>query len=1116
MPSAFGKIKMTSWGHSQETNPIFWRAQLSAISSNTFTNKYFYTQKNTRTTHHQRDPCRSHAMSTNSSSPPKPKRRRIQEEDEDEENGNDELSDAQPLDNENDASDDDDDEETTQQESAQRQARRQRRLQKELRDLKEQQSRVYFPGDDNYQDMTTEAIPDVPIVDDTIIDEDNMENEDEDEDGDYVEPEERRTRIDFLQNEQEQEGEGEDLLENAYTDYQRIDALDTYGTEGLDEGDYGAMNMDERMEAEAVIAQRELEEQKRQGIGGRSGRFYNDLLQVDEDDDARRLRRGRMGRGVDILQEGQDDDAMQQDPEEQELDEEELFETETEINLEAFDVPLKEWIAQERTRREVQRKFRNFLISFTGEMDEEDDNDAEGQPQSQPKKKSSKKAPSIYLDQIRTMCSANKATLNVSYLDLMNSEPTLAIWIIEAPRDMLNVLNEAATRQTYRLFPSYGSIHDEIHVRISNLPVMDSLRALRKTHLENLVRVQGVVTRRSSVYPQLKAAYYDCIRCKATLGPYRIEESSMTCSSGPEGGVKDAATLHQPSLCSACTSEGPFRLNTTQTTYRNYQRVNLQETPGTVPPGRVPRTKEVIMTNDLMDVARPGEEVEVTGIFCHAFDYNLTQRSGFPVFSTYISANHIRRKEDASAAANLTPADKAQILELSRDPAIGDRILESIAPSIHGHNSVKMALAMSLFGAVPKNIADKHRIRGDINVLLLGDPGTAKSQMLKYAEATAPRAVYSTGKGASAVGLTASVHKDPITKEWTLEGGALVLADRGVCLIDEFDKMNEQDRTSIHEAMEQQSISVSKAGIVTSLQARCSVIAAANPIGGRYDSSCTFSENVELTDPILQRFDLLCVLQDTVDPVADERLAKFVTGSHMRSVPTSELTRGLATLPEDVQENAENGFKKAKIIPQDLLRKYIQYARTNVKPALVANAIDQEKIANLYKDLRKESNTSGGVPIAVRHIESIMRLAEAHAKMHLREYVREDDMDASIGMMLTSFITAQKFSVRRQLQRSFAKYTSSGEDRSHLLLQILQDMMRNEAMYQTIRMRQRGEDPDVLGMLEVPLEEFQGRASDRRVYDITEFCNGESFAEAGYILDQQKRVISRDPDYFQN
>jgi len=222
-----------------------------------------------------------------------------------------------------------------------------------------------------------------------------------------------------------------------------------------------------------------------------------------------------------------------------------------------------------------------------------------------------------------------------------------------------------------------------------------------------------------------------------------------------------------------------FKLHPTLSQYRNVQRLNLQETPGSVPPGRVPRQKEVLLADDLIDIARPGEEVEVTGIFEHTFDSSLTLKSGFPVFSTFINANHVTKKEDASSASNLSENDVRKILELSRDPKIGERIASSIAPSIYGNDFCKMALAMSLFGGVPKNVNDKHRIRGDVNVLFLGDPGTAKSQLLKYAERTAPRAVYSTGKGASAVGLTASVHKDPITREWTLEGGALVLADKG-------------------------------------------------------------------------------------------------------------------------------------------------------------------------------------------------------------------------------------------------------------------------------------------------------------------------------------------------
>jgi len=296
---------------------------------------------------------------------------------------------------------------------------------------------------------------------------------------------------------------------------------------------------------------------------------------------------------------------------------------------------------------------------------------------------------------------------------------------------------------------------------------------------------------------------------------------------------------------------------------------------------------------------------------------------------------------------------------------------------------------------------------------------------------------------------------------------------------------------------------VSKAGIVTSLQARCSVIAAANPIGGRYDSSNTLADNVELTDPILQRFDILCVLQDLVDPVADERLAKFVTSSHMRSIPTRELN-GETPISRPPETDGRPGT-----IPQDLLRKYIQYARSNVRPVLRGNTFDQEKVASLYVALRRESAASGGVPIAVRHVESIMRMAEAHAKMHLRDYVRDDDLDASIRMMLESFINAQKFSVRRALRRSFAKFITSGEDRAHLLLHILQDMFRKEQMYQVIRLRQRNQPEEMLDRLEVPLDEFESRARERRVYDVSEFCASEPFQEAGYVLDERRRMIFR-------
>lgn len=321
---------------------------------------------------------------------------------------------------------------------------------------------------------------------------------------------------------------------------------------------------------------------------------------------------------------------------------------------------------------------------------------------------------------------------------------------------------------------------------------------------------------------------------------------------------------------------------------------------------------------------------------------------------------------------------------------------------------------MSLFGGEPKNPGGKHKLRGDINVLLCGDPGTAKSQFLKYVEKTAHRAVYTTGQGASAVGLTAYVQKSPITREWTLEAGALVLADKGCCIIDEFDKMNDADRTSIHEAMEQQSISISKAGIITSLQARCAILAAANPLGGRYNSTLTFSENVDLSEPILSRFDILCVVRDTVDSVQDELLARFVTESHMRNHPSNKSADDMNHDEESTAFNIPNTFG-VDIIPQELLKKYIVYSKEKVHPRL--NHMDQDKVSRIYTDLRKESSNTGSIPITVRHIESIIRISEAHARMHLREYVNEDDVNMAVRIAIESFVDTQKYSITKTMRR---------------------------------------------------------------------------------------------------
>jgi DNA replication licensing factor MCM2 len=377
-----------------------------------------------------------------------------------------------------------------------------------------------------------------------------------------------------------------------------------------------------------------------------------------------------------------------------------------------------------------------------------------------------------------TRGAVNSESLEVSFLHLVDSKAILAYFLANSPAAMLPIFDEVAFDVILLYYPSYDRIHPEIHVRIADLPTSSTLRDLRQEHLNSLVRVSGVVTRRTGVFPQLKYVKFDCLSCGEVLGPF----------------FQDANSEVKVSFCSHCEKRGPFRVNSQQTVYRNYQKMTLQESPGSVLPGRLPRHREIILLWDLIDSAKPGEEIEVTGVYRNNFDAALNTKNGFPVFATVLEANHIAKRDDAYAAFRMTEEDERAIRALSKDERVGRRILKSIAPSIYGHEDIKRAIALSLFGGCAKDVGGKHRIRGDINVLLLGDPGTAKSQFLKYVEKTSSRAVFTTGQGASAVGLTASVRKDPVTQEWTLEGGALVLADKGVCLIDEFDKMNDADR----------------------------------------------------------------------------------------------------------------------------------------------------------------------------------------------------------------------------------------------------------------------------------------------------------------------------------
>lgn len=627
-------------------------------------------------------------------------------------------------------------------------------------------------------------------------------------------------------NNSEDEIDGEDLFENMEQDYRRQDELDHYEGVGIDDDRHDELSMNQRM----MVDQRLDQEQRiREATGRRPGALMDG--EDDEDIDENELndmRRRRMRE----MREAMYDDAVDINQDHDDL-----------INIVDYDEvkgPVAVWLRKPAVIRFISRQFDTFLRKN-------------------------------YEEKIHEMCQNNKQSLLMEFNEFSLKYPTLAVWLAEEPALMLPILNECALDVIGDAYPDYNKQYDQVFIRVRNLPVQDVIRDIRVSHLNALIKIRGVVTKRTGVFPELRSMFFACTGCGQKKGPFMNNSSSVE------------ETKRYLGSCHVCNGRS-YQLDEFMTVYRNYQKWTVQETPGSVPPGRVPRQKEVFILNDLVDSARPGDEVEITGIFMNKFEYNANVKHGFPVFSTTIEANNVVRYGDENVI-ELTDDDKKAIRDWSKNPKIAEIVYNSIAPSIFGHDFIKKGLTLAMFGGVPKDINDKHRIRGDINMLLLGDPGTAKSQFLKYVEQIYPRVVYTTGKGASAVGLTAGVHRDPVSQEWILEAGALVLADKGICLIDEFDKMNDQDRTSIHEAMEQQTISISKAGIVTSLQARCSVIAAANPINGNYNQALNFNDNVDLTDPILSRFDLLAVVKDDIDEERDDALATFVINSHIKNHP---------------------------------------------------------------------------------------------------------------------------------------------------------------------------------------------------------------------------------------
>ncbi|KAL3902184.1 MAG: hypothetical protein SGCHY_000035 [Lobulomycetales sp.] len=492
-----------------------------------------------------------------------------------------------------------------------------------------------------------------------------------------------------------------------------------------------------------------------------------------------------------------------------------------------------------------------------------------------------------------------------------------------------------------------------------------SVREIKPEMLGGMVTLKGMVTRVSNVKPLATVIAMSCERC----GSEMFQE------------VTSAATMPlfecKSKECERNNSKGKLVMQTRGSKFLKFQEAKIQELTDQVPMGHIPRTMTVHLYENMARQVNPGDSIIVSGVFLPV------PYSGFKAFraglltDTFLEAHYIVREKEQYADMNLTPEIRFKIEQLCQSNRLYSRLAKSVAPEIWGHDDIKKALLLQLVGGVTKETHDGMKIRGDLNICLMGDPGVAKSQLLKHICKVAPRSAYTTGRGSSGVGLTASVNKDPVSDELILEGGALVLADNGIACIDEFDKMDEHDRTAIHEVMEQQTISISKAGITTTLNARTSILAAANPLYGRYNVDKKATENINLPAALLSRFDLLFLILDKPNMQDDLRLAKHVSYVHMNNTHP----------PLESDE---------EIIDTEQLKYCIALARTfnPVLPRDVANYL-----VDTYIMLRERiEETADFQYVSARSLLSIIRLASALARLRFSNQVVMSDVDEAIRL----------------------------------------------------------------------------------------------------------------------
>ncbi len=549
----------------------------------------------------------------------------------------------------------------------------------------------------------------------------------------------------------------------------------------------------------------------------------------------------------------------------------------------------------------------------------------------------------------------DERSLYIDFNDIQEFSPELLESLTQNPEEILKFGEEVIIKK----FQEEQRI-SVIHIRLKNIPD-DRLREIRKIRSKNigeLITIEGLVRQVTEVRPRLVTGAFQCTSCGHVN--YKDQETEI---------------LETPPYCDGCgkkRGETRFKLLEDFSIFLDSQRIEIQENPEDIRGGEQPQRIQAYLEDDLAGVVVPGDRVRVTGIL--KTRPRGTRQYPSVVFDIYMYTINVESMKEEYRSITLTDEDMEKIRQLSGDKNIIERLRNKIASTLFGLEIEKEAILLQLFGGTPLKRRDGTRIRGDIHILLVGDPGTGKSQLLKYVSNVAPKSIFTSGKGSTAAGLTAAATKEEFGEgRWTLEAGALVLADNGIAAIDEIDKMDDKDRVAMHEAMEQQTITISKAGMNATLMARCSILAAANPKFGRFDLSKPLSEQINLLPTLLSRFDAIFKMPDIPGDV-DAQVAEHILEIHM-----------------EVEEPSHDD------IDDELFKKYIAYAKKYVNPKLTGEAKDELK--NYYLKMRNLYNQTKSIPITARQLEALIRLTQASARARLSKYAGMDDARRAIRII---------------------------------------------------------------------------------------------------------------------